>query len=83
MPLDQLKAASNKAIGTKQVLKAIESEEASLVFVAQDADAQMIMSLKRSCEKHSIKFVVVSSKTQLGQACGIDVGAASAAILRA
>lgn len=83
MPLDQLKAASNKAIGTKQVLKAIESEEASLVFVAQDADAQMIAPLKKSCENHGIQLVMVSSKTQLGQACGIDVGAAAAAILRA
>ncbi|HHY20139.1 MAG TPA: 50S ribosomal protein L7Ae-like protein [Firmicutes bacterium] len=82
MPLDQLKNANNRAVGTKQVLKAIEDNNVSLVFVAQDADAKLIEPIKKSSVEHGIDVICVSQRIDLGQACGIDVGAAAAAILK-
>jgi large subunit ribosomal protein L7A len=82
MPLEQLKTASKKAVGTKQVLSAIEKNAASLVFVAQDADADIIGKINTSCQMHGVEIKPVKSKTQLGQVCGIDVAAATAAILK-
>ncbi|MDD2430734.1 MAG: ribosomal L7Ae/L30e/S12e/Gadd45 family protein [Firmicutes bacterium] len=82
MPLDQLKMARKKAIGTKQVLRAVENKGASLVFVAQDADATILGKIKTSCNTQGVKIEPVKTKTQLGEACGIDVGAATAAILK-
>lgn len=82
MPLDQLKVAKKRAIGTKQVLKAVERKGAALVFVAQDADANVVGPIKTFCSSQGVKIEPVKSRTQLGEACGIDVGAAAAAILK-
>ena len=56
MPLEQLKTASKKAVGTKQVLRAIEKNAASLVFVAQDADADIIGKINTSCQMHGVEI---------------------------
>ncbi len=81
MPLEQLRQARTRTIGTKQTLKAIQKGQAKLVFVAQDADDKVIREVVRGCEEKSIPVVRVESMAALGKACGIEVGAASAAIV--
>ena len=41
----------------------------------------MVSTLKEICEKKGVETVAVNTMKDLGDACGIQVGAASAAIL--
>ncbi|NLZ52197.1 MAG: 50S ribosomal protein L7Ae-like protein, partial [Thermoanaerobacteraceae bacterium] len=79
--LDKLKKAPKKIIGTKQTLKAIDKGQVSVVFIAQDAEEHVVSQLKEMCREKGIETVAVSTMRELGEACGIQVGAASAAIL--
>ena len=81
--LDKLKKSPNKIIGTKQTLKAVDKGQVSVVFIAQDADEHVVSPLKELCLKKGIEPVYVSTMKELGEACEIQVGAASAAILKA
>lgn len=47
--------SSNKAIGIKQSLKAVESNTAKKVFVARDADEKIVGSLKELCLSNGIE----------------------------
>lgn len=81
MPIDRLKAARKKTIGTKQTAKALEKGTARVVYVARDADEHVIRDLVRACREKSVELVYAESMVVLGKACGIEVGAASAAIV--
>lgn len=69
-------------IGTKQTLKAINNNEVSEVFIAEDADQHITEKVKESAEKFDIPYVIVDSKKKLGLACKIDVDASTIAIRR-
>ncbi|EOD01480.1 L7Ae/L30e/S12e/Gadd45 family ribosomal protein [Caldisalinibacter kiritimatiensis] len=75
-------SSSKKVVGTKQTKRAIQSDEVKVVFVAKDADAQVVNDVIETCEQKGIELVYVDSKMGLGKACGIDVSAASAAVLK-
>ncbi|MCL4424437.1 MAG: ribosomal L7Ae/L30e/S12e/Gadd45 family protein [Firmicutes bacterium] len=81
MSCDQLKMAKKRSVGTKQTLKAILKGEAKLVFVAKDAEAHVVKDLLRACQERGVELVYADSMQALGAACGIQVGAASAAII--
>ncbi|NTV90881.1 MAG: 50S ribosomal protein L7ae-like protein [Clostridiales bacterium] len=78
--LDALKS-SNKAIGIKQSLKAVEGRNAKLVYIAEDSEEKVINRLKELCVENSVEVIYVESMKTLGKACGIEVGAAAACIL--
>lgn len=78
---ERLKAARRKTVGTKQTLKAVERGQAQVVFLAQDADERVLQELAELCRGKGIEIIYVESMTALGKACGIQVGAASAAII--
>ncbi len=81
MPLERLRLARTKTIGTKQTLKAVQKGQVKLVFVALDADEKVIRDVVRGCEEKSVPVERVESMAALGKACGIEVGAASAAVI--
>ncbi|MBC9785247.1 50S ribosomal protein L7Ae-like protein [Heliobacillus mobilis] len=81
MPLERLKSARQRTVGTKQTLKAVEKGQAKQVFVAVDADPYVINPLMKLCEEKAIPVVNVDTMEALGQACHIKVGCASAAIM--
>ena len=66
-------------VGTKQLKKALANGRAKRVWLARNADPAITEPLEALCEKCHVSYVWVSSKTELGQACGIEVGAAAAA----
>jgi large subunit ribosomal protein L7A len=68
-------------IGTKQTMKAVELGRAVEVFVAQDADPRMVTRIIQLCEQQSVKLTLVDTMQNLGKACGIEVGAAMAALV--
>ena len=81
MPLESLRKAKKRTVGTKQTQKAIEKGVAKMVFIARDADDRVVRNIIRGCQEGSIQVEYVESMAELGRACGIDVGAASAAII--
>ena len=66
-------------VGAKQLKKALENGRAKWVYLAVNADPAITEPLEALCEKYRVSYVWVSSKTELGHACGIAVGAAAAA----
>lgn len=72
---------SNKAIGIKQTLKAVENKTAKVVFIARDADEKVTGPLKELCISRSIEIIYADTMKQLGKACGIEVGASAVCIL--
>jgi large subunit ribosomal protein L7A len=80
--LEDLKKASKRTVGMKQTLKAVQSGTALRVFLAKDVDDYVSQKVKDQCHSHSVDIIMVDSMDELGKACGIAVGAATAAILR-
>lgn len=79
--LEKLKSAKNKVVGTKQTTKAIDKGKALAVFIAEDAENRIKEPLLEKCKEKSIKVINVNTMKKLGEACGISVGAAAAALL--
>lgn len=68
--------------GTNETTKAIDRGIAKLVVIAEDVDPEeIVMHLPALCEERKIPYIYVPSKSELGRAAGIDVGAASACII--
>ncbi len=68
-------------VGAKQLRKAVEKGSAKTVYLAQNADPAITQPLETMCLQNKIECVWVSDMVQLGHACGIDVGAAAAAVI--
>lgn len=81
MPYEKLKQAGKISIGTKQATKMVELGRASEVFVAKDADPRITSKIANLCKKMGVQVTYVDSMKQLGKVCGIEVGAAVAAIV--
>lgn len=79
--LDELRTASSKVVGVKQLRKALTSGCAKKVFLAQDADPMLTEPIARACEETGTAIEYVETMKQLGSACAISVSAAAAAIL--
>jgi len=68
--------------GTNETTKAVERGQAKLVIIAEDVQPEEIVEhLPLLCDEKKIPYVYVPSKKALGEACGIQVAAASAAII--
>lgn len=81
MSVDTLKTAT-KAVGAKQASKAVDKGLASLVYLAQDADARVTAPIRELCGRKGVVVQMVPSMDELGKACGIEVGAAAVALLK-
>jgi len=68
--------------GTNETTKAVERGQAKLVIIAEDVDPEEIVAhLPPLCEEKEISYIYVPSKKELGAAAGIEVPAASVAII--
>lgn len=72
---------SNKAVGSKQVKKAIVKGMAEKVFIAEDAEHHVTKALIDLAAEHGVQVEYVETMEKLGKACGIAVGSATAALL--
>lgn len=79
--LDDLKHYK-KVVGVKQSTKAIENGNVASVFIAKDSEQRVVKGIIELCEKQSLPITYVDSMKQLGKACGIEVEAAVACILK-
>ena len=69
------------AVGAKQLKKAVKAGRVKSVYLADNADPAVTEPLADLCAEHHIPITWVASKADLGRACGIEVGAAAAAVL--
>jgi len=68
--------------GTNETTKAVERGLAKLVLIAEDVDPpEVVMHLPLLCEEKKVPYIYVPSKKRLGEAAGIEVAAASAAVI--
>lgn len=68
-------------VGTKQLKKAVGSGRARYVFLAENADPAITESIQNMCSQNNIQITWVPTMSELGRACGIEVGAAAAAVV--
>lgn len=81
MPLERLSKARRKVVGSKQTLKAVDRNQAKVVYVAKNAERQVVDPIIQACSNKSVPVIYVESMQVLGKACGIEVGCAATAIL--
>lgn len=75
----ELETAKNRLVGTKQVLRALLANEAAVVYIAKDADAEIKDKILAAATDNA-SVIWADTMQILGEACGIDVPAAAAAI---
>jgi len=78
---EALKKTNSRTVGIKQTLRALEKEKVLRVYVAQDAEKQVVRPVLELCQSKEIEIKEVPTMAELGKACGIEVGAAVAALL--
>ena len=67
--------------GTKQLKKALLHGRAKVVFLAENADPAVTGPIEEMCRERNIHITWISSMADLGRSCGIEVGAAAAAVI--
>ena len=66
-------------VGAKQMRKALSSNKARRVYLACNADPAITEPLAALCRQNGVSYAWVKSMKDLGDATGIEVGAAAAA----
>ena len=69
-------------VGAKQLRKSLQNGLAEMVFLAKNADPAITEPLEALCREHCVECAWISSMKELGHICGIEVGAAAAAVLQ-
>ena len=72
---------SKTVVGAKQLRKALQNGSAKAVFIAKNADPFLTEPITALCQQYQIPINWIDTMLALGAACGIDVGAAAAAIV--
>ena len=72
-------AKSKFVVGAKQLKKALKNGTAHRVFLACNADPAVTEPIAALSKQNHVDVAWVRSMTDLGHACGIEVGAAAAA----
>ena len=68
-------------VGSKQLRKALEKGCAECVYLAENADPAVTEPIEAHCLAANIQITWVRTMAELGSACGIEVGAAAAAVI--
>ncbi|WP_067621077.1 ribosomal L7Ae/L30e/S12e/Gadd45 family protein [Alicyclobacillus acidiphilus] len=83
MSIDDIRQAKKKTIGTNQTLKVLKQsgERVLCVYIARDAESRVTDPVIHLASRQGIEIEWVDTMKQLGKACGIEVGAATASIV--
>ena len=68
-------------VGAKQLKKAVRAGAVRYVYLAENADPAVTEPLEELCQRNHIHITWVRSMAELGRSCGIEVGAAAAAVI--
>lgn len=80
--MQELKASHKRIVGLKQTVKAVKNGTAKKVYLAEDADDFIKQSVLAACSDKNLQIIYFKSMKELGDACGIDIGASTAAIVK-
>ena len=72
---------SKVVVGAKQLRKAVKAGRVRCVFLAENADPAVTEPIEELCTANHIQVTWVPSMAELGRVCGIEVGAAAAAVV--
>lgn len=67
--------------GAKQLRKALNTGRARRVYLAKNADPAITQPIEELCRQNRVEYVWIPSMLDLGRICGIEVGAAAAAVV--
>ena len=70
-----------KVVGAKQVRRALRDGRAARLYMALDADPRLLQPLVQEAVNRQVPVSQVPTMKELGQSCGIAVGAAVADLL--
>ncbi|MEH7413885.1 50S ribosomal protein L7ae-like protein [Neobacillus drentensis] len=82
MSYEKVLKAHKIVIGTKQTVKALKDGNVQELLVASDAEQRLTANVVEEANLKRIPVHYVDSMKKLGKACGIEVGAATVAIIR-
>ncbi|WP_312473854.1 50S ribosomal protein L7ae-like protein [Neobacillus sp.] len=82
MSYEKVLQAQRIVIGTKQTVKALNEGQVKELIVATDAEPKVTAKLVNKASESDVPIRYVDSMKKLGKACGIEVGAATVAIIR-
>ena len=68
----------NLVVGTRRLIKALDQGKVKTVYLAMDADLYIKKQVEEASRRNSAQIIEVSTKEELGKACGIDVPTAAA-----
>ena len=71
-----------RVVGTKQLLRALDEGKIVQAYVAADADLLLTKRVVDRCYDMDVPCTQVERMEKLGRACGIDVKAAAAGLLK-
>lgn len=71
-----------KVIGIKQSVKSLKNGGGKILYVASDAQEDLLKPVIELANNMNIEIRHVESMKELGKLCGIDVGAAVALLLK-
>lgn len=74
--------SNNKVIGKKQTMRLLLEDEVKTVYIAKDADSNVTSEVIELCKNKGVDLVYIDKMSELGELCGIEVNAATAAVLK-
>jgi large subunit ribosomal protein L7A len=73
----------DRVAGVRSAERAVLSGRADRVLVARDAEERVTKRLVILCREKGIEVGIVDSMRELGESCGLKVGASCCAVLKA
>jgi large subunit ribosomal protein L7A len=81
VPLNEL-ASTRRIAGVNSVLRKLKVDEASKVFISEEADAHLIAEILTEASKRGVPVEWAETSLQLGRACAVTRKTAAAALLK-
>lgn len=75
------KLPKSRIVGTKQTLRALKDGIAKKVYIARDADINIVSSIVNMAKQSNVEIVYVDDMEELGRLCSIEVNAAAACLV--
>lgn len=72
----------NRVVGVNQSIREIKKSNAKYVYIAEDADKEIVNELEQLCKKMNIEIKYIDSMKKLGNIFNIQVKVAAATILK-
>ena len=69
-------------VGIKQASKALMGNRVKARYIAKDAEQHVTRRIMELADENNVPIIMVESMKELGKACKIDVGAATAVVLK-